>query len=1793
MSIGRPILDGNSFISNNAIAKLTNVFAESNEIQKNKLLAEKHGVAYSEYKAENYTRVAFSNAEDLNAFTESMRSEGVTDMVSTAYKYNGQYIVEMPKEMENGINAEMLIENYERTTGYYVEDVKSDYHDTQTESPEKAEASLAREVLLKYLDGADEVLTPIINTMYWSEYKSYQDDYSSGTNIFHHKANNDGDISMSADVGRNSERAIVLNNDTVVINGQIVTDEEIRSNILKQHEERMAYTYDSSNFRGTDDVGIMIQNSRREHSAMQTGASQMNETADMVGRLLAKEQNNGLTNIEQNQLNMAKAKLDDYKAVYGYDFDIRLVREGTSSLYTYTTKNITTTEFRENNEKLLSALESQGYNVRGRGGVFDTDTFRHIKQEDYSALGLTPQIADMFIDVNANTHKLTPKQELAEKIKENVYRQEYTYESHQPNQNGELAFCQWSYGSLADITTALNESNIAIRVSNAEKLQSTFARDEIAIFQDKIREAGISESVLYENPTFALSSIDIKYKADVEAIDRRLAEIAREKRAIANSTNPKAIEQYSKLEREKRELANKKVELARDKRTVEDMINNINLNMTDKDMVMINQSSRDILNDISLSDTFKGLKISVGDMQMSDLLSVNKAFLEKSAKLGYQFINIDGTFDIKLLKSLSAKELKDKFGISTSTRDMLIKINERGVWGHTGSTLGKMSGMTITFLLQHTEDETLTQINQVRQSVGYVRELQKTIRRSSNINVEDWIKARRERARANRTDANPSRGGRRNPRARREGELTERGKRRMERYAQRQERNFRRIEMNRNSIRARFSKAYMKVQEAFAKSLLGKALALASKALYAFLGLLGIAVGLLGVIIGGAVLIIVLIYFCILSLLNANPQAWINNLLAPDTYADTVAYQLYETLALHEENFLEEVKDVDDIYENRTTLKYGIRYTDYDNYITKDTRIIESDGEMYINPFSRYGVVSLTNNSDKLTLIDEYNGMTKYDLITNSNAYNMITDDPNVTYQMCIENGHTSNIKDIIAMVDVMYQFSMEENSDDSMNDLLGMTPAQINWNNFCEKVKNVFKWIGNTVSEFFNPDNEPPFIYVETVSYKTIQNYAVTLFECSHQQTINLELKFYNRERRLYATDGVYSQDITETNFGAGFGLCSNPHKEYFKIRYDTGAYRVAPYLTDPNGIGYNLDEGLFDVNVTMDMLVSGNHNVACVYESWDSNFTTYSAIKNIAEGVYGNYCWYKDPATVQTTTISKTTTSTSEDVARNTNYSWADHYFPTSTYTLDDGKNTMKVDMYRQDMDESVTSWTEEYQDQDANGNPLYDENGDPVMIEVTYYKVTLRWGYRDEFKYRRNCNGHQFEYCGGHIEVHSQGIVYSATNEQLALTSVYPKGTAPCVPTFLDDKVNMGYEELKGKINSKTLVLDGSIYDAINSGHGGYPVDDVQGSYSGMYGLNLWVENDEWVADSNGMDGSTQYPQYTLDIFDIDTALKKGSNIFPLNHFSKFEGWTSENMTLALAKMSMDWHEMYGFDIPWEITNSSTDSALSQDDIDAIVEAVKMRYGSNLTAEREEAIRFALLWVNRGHYVDSPLHAKHCYLWDYCQSVYMAEVHHPDGTMDAISRKANCSAGTDIDFVNFMYKYFGKVSTSPHSLKTSYRTTTLVNGAYYSNVYPADVVVHHGVMTTIGSTINTMPINRSALVNNGYNTPYDYFSTMTRTQGMIASSRYAKDQTVIYIGMVNNDITLSTGQIVKANTPLFVDMQQADVGGCITLHSLPSTSSGGMFGSTFLESGNQNVYFWADHLDGRVSVFSFDQP
>lgn len=90
---------------------------------------------------------------------------------------------------------------------------------------------------------------------------------------------------------------------------------------------------------------------------------------------------------------------------------------------------------------------------------------------------------------------------------------------------------------------------------------------------------------------------------------------------------------------------------------------------------------------------------------------------------------------------------------------------------------------------------------------------------------------------------------------------------------------------------------------------------------------------------------------------------------------------------------------------------------------------------------------------------------------------------------------------------------------------------------------------------------------------------------------------------------------------------------------------------------------------------------------------------------------------------------------------------------------------------------------------------------------------------------------------------------------------------------------------------------------------------------------------------------------DVFDIDAACTHPSER------EDWEGWTTENMELALLKYNMDWDDLYGFDI----ASSLGGRALASADTKEIMDQIKANY-PGLSERRLEVVETALGYVGK---------------------------------------------------------------------------------------------------------------------------------------------------------------------------------------------------------------------------------------
>ena len=416
-----------------------------------------------------------------------------------------------------------------------------------------------------------------------------------------------------------------------------------------------------------------------------------------------------------------------------------------------------------------------------------------------------------------------------------------------------------------------------------------------------------------------------------------------------------------------------------------------------------------------------------------------------------------------------------------------------------------------------------------------------------------------------------------------------------------------------------------------------------------------------------------------------------------------------------------------------------------------------------------------------------------------------------------------------------------------------------------------------------------------------------------------------------------------------------------------------------------------------------------------------------------------------------------------------------------------------------------------------------------------------------------------------MHTTGIVYSITNEQIEMVNMGSNS----MQAMDFDAEKAGYATIEGKINEDTLYkLTEDEYFADTkttlttlreSGKSHSPLGSAQGSFVGMKGLNLYVENGVWK-DGLHLQDSSDVCYLLRDIFDIDTLIEKGDGVFPLKYPIDFEGWTATNMELAIGKMSGDWMDLYGFDIPISI---DAQLVMTQEDIETFVDAMTDSYPDRLTDIRKDIIRAALKTVGTG--VFSEKEHPHDYLTHYHECITHTINAGGVSGGQLIDYSSSCTGGNGSDYIAYLYAAVG----------LKYEPTTGKN-YFNGSPLPGDVIHYAG--------------------NSNWEEAFfagsdDIFSIKTRDkQEYLGQYLYYQPRDVLYLGTPSRDIKLNY-YIIKAGTPVFVELQQTNVKdayGCVCLHTDMENTLGKMW--WFLDMDTM-IYDWLRHYDGNVTYQSLD--
>lgn len=929
---------------------------------------------------------------------------------------------------------------------------------------------------------------------------------------------------------------------------------------------------------------------------------------------------------------------------------------------------------------------------------------------------------------------------------------------------------------------------------------------------------------------------------------------------------------------------------------------------------------------------------------------------------------------------------------------------------------------------------------------------------------------------------------------------------------------------------------------------------------------------MLYVIIIAAVLAL---FTCIVAAIIIIIQSFLDffsGIFEAETYEDTVAWRLTESLQNQEDAWLAGLVEYDVIFENKESCQFGEDRLSYEDYVNNSTQLtLDEDGNLCINPFHL-----ITTDDRFFTPVDSYNGINNTVITANANIYSSKTgSDINGNYYSA-ENGHTSNIKDIVGMADICFQMDMNSSSDTGMKSVMGETPEKLNWDNFWNTFTAAFEmmqhWWDN-VCEFFSwlfsgGQDHPNYITVqdlttgETLSYQTLENYGAMVFQMSHDMRYDLVVTYCDNIGDVSINDGSGIIEDASESLACELGYCIAPDFTKFAIHYSTKSREIFPTIYTDSGKYANLSSGDYDVTITMDML-DDDPSSLCLWDGMASNKATLTRIQEYIEkyneDAYTNHdCWHK----------TRYSSIVSDGTYYNTSGGWYE--------TIEDAKRAIKSSL-RTMWNNSTLNSGDNYSLHSSHDafTHTYLEKYDYDDSEITYaaaetitvYEWVLDVGddkshleshteyripsasapFRESVRdvYNRNCCVcHQFKYCGGHLGIHTTGNVMSVTNEHLGMVSVSENSY---LAEDADEKL---YEEVRGKYKefsaTEIKLMESGVYTAKTvslNWQGDSILVHPQGSLVAQRGVNINVVGGMWDRESKQ---NKDIPfAYLRDIFDADCLIDKSRNLFPIPHtnYWEFPAWNASNMELAIAKAGVDWTGIYEFNIPMEIGGADTEKneegetvieidevcTIGDEDIEKIIQGLIANYGEEVMNEkRVEACKFALQWVGRGHYSDN--HTDHNFLSTSCntQNVVVTDV--KGNVVDITKYDASCTAGNSKSFA-WYYMYMNGMIDTPNTTAVSFPIQTST-----ANYQPADV-------------IRCNPVSFDDLTLNSADKLWlTLYEDTIKTFNMFKEPVYT-----IYLGELAYDVTLTWGTktiTLPANQPLTVDLSKDGYFGCVRL-------------------------------------------
>lgn len=543
-------------------------------------------------------------------------------------------------------------------------------------------------------------------------------------------------------------------------------------------------------------------------------------------------------------------------------------------------------------------------------------------------------------------------------------------------------------------------------------------------------------------------------------------------------------------------------------------------------------------------------EISAASLTRADVEKLTKSSLDKLHSAGLIKVLDNGNIDMAALSKLSPDVLK-KAGIDPEMFKKVVMRDLRGVeqWGAFAGVkaAGASVGKGLLRFVQKADDNegNMTQtVNEVRQGVDYfkrpVNEIEKAVKKARQIrqskkrikdpNNAAGKKVDTSKVRLEKTDSAKVRKNRQSKIkaseksvAKAKGNLERRNKL---------------LEKWDKSIFRRGQKKLAKVSEwFFSKTVIGKAVAAVSSTVSTIvstilLPAIGIGVGAIFMLAYQLTAIIVIV--CLVNSL-------FDFEISPD---EGVTYTIYhDILKGYEDDWLTDISSIDNIWAQISSgkdIRFGSDYKPWTEYAkTKQHLVVQDDGwdtglfqyknlKVYLNPFDfepmypgdgYYVEISKNGTIDPNT----HQTVGKF-----GDAGNMLTFYPNMTSAAKKgAGGHTSNIKDIICMMDVMFNF--QKTLDEEANNVVGMDPVSLveDW------IKDRLKYGLRLIMDIFTPTPHDPSIPLDLWSH--MRAYCENLFVATHQEMLDIDVIIFDctsTEVSYIPIDSSTDLDMTDANY-------------------------------------------------------------------------------------------------------------------------------------------------------------------------------------------------------------------------------------------------------------------------------------------------------------------------------------------------------------------------------------------------------------------------------------------------------------------------------------------------------------------------------------------------------------------------------------------------------------------------------------------------------------------------------------